>query len=127
MAYGFWRILQFVLTVLILIASVVMSTGMVYFCITLGATVVKKAKIVAAIGIYYLMNTVFSMVGQVVGTVSLIFIAIGFAELVATWSPDVLYAVITLIMFVALAAISSVAAIFYCATQNLLERKLNLA
>ena len=52
---------------MILTAVLVFSTSLVHFCITVGAVVAKKAKLLAAIGIYYLVNMGLSFVFQFLG------------------------------------------------------------
>ncbi len=125
--FGLWRIVQFVASMLISLSSVVLSISVGYFCITLGATVVKKAKIVAAIGVYYLLNMIYSSVFMTLGVAALIFMGFGLVDFLTSATPNMFNAVITLGMLVAFAVISTFAALFWCVTQNILERKLNLA
>jgi hypothetical protein len=44
--------------------GLLMQTLLIYFCMTIGATVAKKQKILASIGIYYGSNMVISLVQQ---------------------------------------------------------------
>ncbi len=124
---GFWMILQYAILNLISLAWIALSVGVVYFCITLGATVVKKAKIVVGVGVYYLLNVLSSTVLSMFGTVSLLFLVVGFANMLMDASSYAVNGAITLIMLIIFAAVASLAAFFYCLTLNILERKLNLA
>ncbi len=49
-------------TLLLTLVSVVFSTFMIFTAITIGAVVAKKHKILAAIGFYYLINMIISIV-----------------------------------------------------------------
>lgn len=65
------RLLIGIETVLMILTSIVFATFMIFTAITIGAVVAKKHKILAAIGFYYLINMVVSVV-----TVLLFFIVI---------------------------------------------------
>lgn len=125
--FGGWRIAQGVLSLIASFSSIVLSISVVYFCITLGATVVKKAKIVVSIGIYYLLNMIYSSVIMTAGLVFLIFVAFGVVDVFASASAEMLNAALTAGIFAIFAIQSTMAALFCCATRNILERKLNLA
>ncbi len=124
---GFWVIIQFVISNLISVASIALSVGVVYFCITLGATVVKRAKIVVGVGAYYLLNVVTNAVMSVFGTIPFFFLIIGFVSIMEKAPAPALDGAITLIMLIIFAVVAALAAFFYCLTLNILERRLNLA
>ena len=87
----------------------------------------KKAKIVVSIGIYYLLNMIYSSVIMTAGLVFLIFVAFGVVDVFASASAEMLNAALTAGIFAIFAIQSTMAALFCCATRNILERKLNLA
>ena len=124
---GFWMIVQFVILNLISVAWIALSVSVVYFCITFGATVVKRAKVVVGIGTYYLLNVISNVVMSIFGTASLLFLGVGLINSLIEASSDALNGAITLILLIIFAAVASLASFFYCLTLNILERKLNLA
>ena len=111
------------LTVISLLASIIL----IQFCITLGSVIVKRFKLLAAIGVYYVVNTVVSVVGYVVYWFAAIFMGTGIATFFETASTNVICATVTLFVLIVCTILASFAAVFYFATRNLLERKLNLA
>ena len=64
-----WLILYVPLTLFAGLMLIGCTIGVIQFCITTGAVVAKKYKIVVAIGIYYLFSMVSSSVMQILGMV----------------------------------------------------------
>lgn len=109
----------------IIIANSILATVVGYFCITLGATVVKRGKLLISIGAYYLLNAVYTLAVQFMGTVSLTALLMCFVErLPGQHESNVWFAAVLITVLFALITLS---AFFYCLTQNIIERKLNLA
>ena len=123
---GFWMIVQGVLSILIILANIVLSTGVVYFCITLGSTVVKRGKIFVSFAVYYLLNMAYSTVVQFVSAISIVSFFVGYFNILSQLDFNVIDGAATLMLAVTLAIISTLSALFYCLTLNILERKLNL-
>ena len=121
----FFSSLHFAISVLIILVTPLLSTAVVYFCITLGATVVKKGKVLVAIGVYYVLNMVYSLAIQFIGVISIIALFTDFAFRMT--DPVVSNSWWALVLFVILVAMATFAALFYCLTLNILERKLNLS
>ena len=122
---GVFGTVQTVLAVLILFANSLLVVGAAYFCITLGATVVKRGKLVVSIGVFYLMNMVYSFAINVMGTVSIIALLACFGErLPGEFEANLWF---TVVMTVILVATLTLSATLYCTTLNIIERKLNLA
>ena len=104
------------------------SISLVHFCITLGAVIAKKHKLLAAIGTYYLVNAVISFVAQAFITLFTLFIAGRFVVLLLEiTSASVGCLVFFLIFFMIACVIWALASILYFWTLGALERKLNLA
>ena len=126
-AIGGWLIVFILLMIPLTVTSLLASISIIQFCITLGSVIVKKLKLLAAIGVYYVVNSIVSTVGYVVYWLASIFLSTGIATFFETASTNVICATVTLFMLIICAIIASFAAVFYFATRNLLERKLNLA
>ena len=124
---GGWYTAWMILSILISVAYTMLVVGVAYFCITFGATVVKKAKIVAGVGTYYLINIVSNAFFSIFGTIAGIIFLAGLIVILINASGAVIYGVITLILLITFAIIASLTAFFFCLTLNILERKLNLA
>lgn len=117
-------------SILIDIGSIVFSLAsicFVYFCITLASTVVRRGKIPLAIGIYYGMSSIVYVVAEFVIYFGTLFGSIGTINILANAGELGVNLIITLVIAVVIAAAATVAAFLYCITQNMLERKLNLA
>lgn len=65
---GGWMILWIVAALPIPLLACLFTSGMTMLCITVGAVIAKKHKLLAAIGIYYGVTTVLSFVGQLIMT-----------------------------------------------------------
>ena len=126
-AIGGWIIVFILMLVPLSLLSMIASVSIIQFCITLGSVIVKKFKLLAAIGVYYVVNTVVSVVAYVVYWFAAIFMSTGIATFFETASTNVICATVTLFMLIVCTILASFAAVFYFATRNLLERKLNLA
>ena len=120
-----WVIIYITEIILLSAVSLLLSINTVHFCITLGAAVAKKAKVLTAIGVYYGIN-VLSSLGQQIP--SMVF-SLGMADEISSYiaGSSLQPGVIALILFIIILMIAAVAAIFYCLTQWLIDRKLNLA
>ena len=63
-ACGAWVILWVPTVLAILLLLGLFQSGLIYLCITIGAVVAKKQKLIAAIGIYYGVNTAVGLIGE---------------------------------------------------------------
>ena len=123
---GFWLIVYAVEAILLFVVLSAFTTCLVQLCITIGAIVAKKQKVLAAVGIYYLVNTVLSTVGSICLVVFLSGLE-GFAVLIGGLSAFAANAAIALALLVAILASLLVVLIVYFMTLGRIERKLNLA
>ena len=118
---------NFVMLVLVLlIAALVLilaSYLFVLICITFGSIIVKKGKVFAAIGIYYLGNTIVSGISQLLSTLAysiipgILVVLVGHEAGITIW-------VLVLPVIVLLAALTVA---MYALELYMLDRKLNLA
>ena len=123
---GGWMILQGILGVLLAFAATMLSVGVVYFCITLGATVAKRAKIIVGIGTYYLIDVVTRIFGTALGIVPMVWVIVILIKFSET-NIHLFNGATSIMMLMLFAIVSLLAAFFHCLTLNILERKLNLA
>ena len=122
-----WFILWMILGIPINIASYVCVCCFTYFCITFGATIVKRGKIFASIGIYIGMTTLLSWLSQTASVFAALFLSVGLEAIVMSAGDFGINLLITGIMLLVLMVISTAAAFKYALTRIILERKLNLA
>lgn len=126
-AIGGWIIVFILMLVPLSLLSILSSISIIQFCITLGSVIVKKFKLLAAIGVYYVVTSVVSTATSVISWFASIFLSTGIITFLETASTNVICASVTLILLIVCVIMASFAAVFYFATRNLLERKLNLA
>ena len=123
---GWWLLLWVPVTFAIVILLALFQTGLIYLCITIGAVVAKRHKLIAAIGIYYGVNMAVGIVGEIL----LLLLASGIAAIIlaaAAAGGAVMGLTITAILFIIALALAVLSAIVHFMTVNKLERKLNLA
>lgn len=123
---GWWLLLWVPVTFAIVILLALFQTGLIYLCITIGAVVAKRHKLVAAIGIYYGVNMAVGIVGEIL----LLLLASGIAAIIyaaAAAGGAVLGLTITAILVIFALALAVLSAILHFMTVNKLEKKLNLA
>ena len=125
---GAWSIGYVFVFLVLSVASMLFSAVIIQLCITVGAIIAKKNKLLAAIGIYFGFNMVFSIVSQIISTGGLR-ILVGTADKVFSGITYVEQVHLLLFATVLLAAAITVtvAIAIWCGTLGLIERKLNLA
>lgn len=124
---GFWSVLWFLELILIALAGMWLSVSIIQLCITIGSIVAKKHKILASIGIYYLVNMVLGFASQIFTVVGL-FSAVGAIDTVLSHVSEAeapFFA--TLILLAAAVIVATIAYFIHTITLGKLERKLNLA
>ena len=123
---GWWLLLWVPVTFAIVILLALFQTGLIYLCITIGAVVAKRHKLIAAIGIYYGVNMAVGIVGEIL----LLLLASGIAAIIyaaAAAGGAVLGLTVTAILVIFALALAVLSAILHFMTVNKLEKKLNLA
>lgn len=108
------------------LGSLFTELTLLHFCITLGSVIVKRGKVFAAIGCWYLISNIFS------GMLSALYYAMYF--LVIASSSFIFELSITMVLVVCIPLLLMVTAMFwtlgfmfYNFTQALIDKKLNLA
>ncbi|MBQ2943281.1 MAG: hypothetical protein IJD93_01085 [Ruminococcus sp.] len=114
-----------ILLVLIAVAAVIVQTLFIYACITLASSIVKKHKVLTAVGLYYGASSVVTflllvfMILGVFSTYNTTEITEGLSEVESFW--------FTLLMFVGvLGVLLAVISALYLLLTYLLDKKLNL-
>ena len=119
-----WVALYIVEAVLISVFSALFSHLFIFCCITFGSIVAKKAKVAAAIGIYFGANCVFSIILSIFMSfgMSAFVIWIGSAEAAEAHA----FEIIALALFGIMALEAMLCSLLYTLQYRLLDRKLNL-
>ena len=123
---GWWLILWIPAAVAIRVLFALFQNGLIYFCITMGAVVAKRHKLIAAIGIYYGVNLAVGLIGEII----FLFLTAGIITIImaALASGGVIMGLtVTAILFIVALAMAVLSAILHFMTVNKLEQKLNLA
>ena len=123
---GLWLAVYLLGIILLATACSLYQIGMIHLCITVGATVAKKHKVLAALGIYMGVSFILSSVYQVFGLFGLQSVE-GFVYLADTTSALLTHLTLLSVLFLAIVIVSVAAAILHLITLNTIERKLNLA
>lgn len=119
-AYLFVYILEII--ILCILVSIC-NTLVIFSCVTISAMTVKKHKVLAGIGIYYLVNMVISFTSQILLSPGLEGLTYSMTEL----SSQMSCFIVCLGFLVLIAFISAIAALLYTFVHWLLDKKLNLA
>ena len=107
--------------------SGIFSIVLVNFSITVGAIVAKKHKLLASIGIYYLVNIILSIIIQFFLIIGMIFSIEGFANIMSSLDSEAaMYAILAIIFMICILMTAAVCVTLYLLTLEKLERKLNL-
>ena len=121
-----WLALWIPLALVIAVLAGLFGNGLVYLCITIGSVVAKKHKLLAAIGIYYLVNSVLSFASQII----FMFLSVGIVGIFDTaFSAGGLIAelTVTVVMLIICLVLACLAAVLHFVTVGQIEKKLNLA
>ena len=124
--FSFWVVSDALLLLISFVLYVALSTLVTYLFITIGATVVKKYKLLVTIGLMYASSFVASMV--MIPMFILTFIWISSAIELSSFydSPLLVNVFVTCILLCIIAAISTAIVAIYSVITGTLERKLNL-
>ena len=124
---GAWLAVYIVLLVLILLSSIWLSVSLIQFCITVGAIIAKKYKLLAGIGIYYVGNMILSFFMQIAMIIGLLSVMDALGTLIRNISVAETHPFLTLILFLISLVCCTISCLIHFITLDLVERKLNLA
>ncbi len=126
-ACGVWLIVYIVEALVLLAVLSLFTLCLIQLCITVGAIIAKKQKVLAAVGIYYLTNMIISSVGSITFGVLFAGSVDGLLSIFSDISGGMKNASIALILLVGIFASASAVMAVYNMTRYRIERKLNLA
>ena len=127
MSVGAWLIVYILEALLAIFACLLFSISLVHFCITVGAVLVKKAKLILSIGIYYAFSSSLTAIFQFGVLLFGDSISYGMEILMENATPNQVFATYALLVLGIFAMLTTIAVALYSATQYMLDRKLNLA
>ena len=116
----------FIYAIEILLLALLISLSsmlLVYICITLASVIVKKARVITAIGIYYGATTVVTFSAELVYLFGIMFLG----NTITNLSASATMGAIALILLVLTVFIAAIASAMYLLEYYLLDKKLNLA
>ena len=124
---GGWSVLFSLQALIISLIATFMTISVFHLSITIGSIIVKKAKIVASIGIYYGINIAISMLFRIIYSLFGYFIMPGFSVIMSSATKNEICLSVAVFITIFTCVIGIVTIILYNITQHLLERKLNLS
>ena len=125
--FGVWLVVYILEIILISFIYLIFSMVLIHFCITFGSVLVKKAKLLMSVGFYYVFNSILAAIGQVGIFLGQFILIDGLIILTESASEHLVFAIFALFFIGVAAAIATVTALLYSATQYMIERRLNLA
>ena len=123
---GIWSAVYAIEAILFFILYMLFIINLIHMCITIGSVIAKKHKVLASIGIYYACSCVVSII-MYVGMFIVMSAGAGLGALMVEESFGTINSVLSLVFLVVCAIFASLASITYSITQQLIDRKLNLA
>lgn len=125
-AYNVWTIVIIIEAFALMLAIIVMNIALIQLSITIGSVIARKAKIIVSIGIYYAINTALTTFWQFMYIMFLMVAELA-SDVVSFSSTVQSGAAVAILMLIIISINAIVASLLYCFTQNLLDRRLNLA
>lgn len=118
-----WYLVLYILAALILIVlATVFSCLFLFACITFASIIAKKARILIAIGIYYVANSIYSFAIQILYIFGISSLSHWLSDLPAGWiHPVVLLLLLGILLFMAMFC-----ALLYTLQYWMIDRRLNL-
>lgn len=120
---GFYLPIYIVEIILLVILYVTFSSLFLFGCITFASIITKKAKVLAAIGIYYVANGIFSFIVQMFS----LFGITSLANWMSVLPSGSVYSVVALILLGVISFIAMLCALLYTLQYWMIDRKLNLS
>ncbi|MBQ9085690.1 MAG: hypothetical protein IJY47_00725 [Clostridia bacterium] len=124
---GAWVIVYFLEGMVLVVGLQLFTISLTHFCITVGAVIAKKHKVLTAIGIYYLASMVLSFVSQIFFSLAVGGLGIGFSDFMGSMSIGEICLTVSVILLIVIAAVGAMVSVIFGTTLSQLERKLNLA
>lgn len=125
-ALSVWPLVWLLLMPLIAVTNTLASNGLVLLCLMLGSAIFKKGKLIASIGIYWLINRLVGVVAEFI-TFPLAFGMSGLMLVMESAGGFAAGLSVTVAILIAVAMTACGAALLHFINLTILERKLNLA
>ena len=122
-----WTIAYAIEIIVLAVIGLFFAIGLLQLCITIAAIIAKKAKLLVAIGIYYLASVILSLVAQLIALSFTALTASGLSTVLAGITDMQGYGLLALVLLIGIAMLSTFTLLIYFINRNILERKLNLA
>ena len=124
---GAWMAVYVLELAALVLIGVWIAVGFAQMCITVGATVFKKFKLVASVVIYAGASAFVAFVADVLTSLSVVLLADGFIDVLSSSSSALQCLSLALILLIACVITASVAVFMHLVTLDRIERKLTLA
>ena len=121
-----WAYLYTLEALLIAVFSTVFSTLLIYACITLGCTMVKKYKLLMAILVYYMVNMAISIMSYI-GSIVMSIVTAMSIEILATYTEGQIKAIVFFTLMAIAAFYLVLCVVAYKFSLSRIEKNLNLA
>ena len=119
--------MRYVKIIVLAVIGLFFGICLLQLCITIAAIIAKKAKLLVAIGIYYLASVILSLVAQLIALSFTALTASGLSTVLAGITDMQGYGLLALVLLIGIAMLSTFTLLIYFINRNILERKLNLA
>ncbi len=120
---GIW-VAEFIVMIII---NSLFSTMLIQLCITVGATIAKKAKVIVALALYYAASIVMGIASSVFSFAFPLWMAAVESAYPAAFGNENIYLLLTLGILLLCVVFAALNVILYLTNVTCLERKLNLA
>ena len=124
---GAWIFVYGLELIALLLVACFFSVSLIHFCITIGAVIAKKAKLLAGVGIYYVISSVVGTAAQIFFWILTLTIFPGLNQIFENGSDLQASAALALMFFIFIVIYAIMAVTIYCLTLDKIERRLNLA
>ena len=121
-----WAYLYTLEALLIALFSTVFSALLIYACITLGCTMVKKYKLLMAILVYYMVNMAISIMSYI-GSIVMSIVTAMSIEILATYTEGQIKAIVFFTLMAIAAFYLVLCVVAYKFSLSRIEKNLNLA
>ncbi len=115
--------IAFIEVLLIIVLLTALSTLFIFACITFGAIITKKAKVITAIGVYYVSN------GVITGFMQLVYLfgITALADKLSYLPENITNTAIIIVLLAVVMLIALICMLLYALNYFMIDRKLNLA
>ena len=124
---GAWTVVYAIEILAIMLLGIWITVGFAQMCITVGATVFKKRKLVASVVIYMVASAFVVSVVDIFASVSTVLLADGFIDVLSVSNGTIQLVSFAIILLIACVILASVAVFMHLVTLDRIERKLSLA